>query len=227
MTYREALALSAARLNDQSRATFTDDVLVPYLNMTLLELQEIYEENNVPITNEDIYPITIPANTSFIDFNSVPALPQDLVEIQEIFESEEGQDNFFPMTKKDFLPPIPSTDLSYFGVWVWVSQKVKFFPLVASRDIRINYIKSIFPVLTEPTLNLRITAINSSTFIFNRTAGLAATDIGENETRAAICNGDAVSGLDRSLQISAKARQSIVYRRRPFRSGYKLRGSIY
>ena len=50
MTYAQVLTNSAALLNDQDRATYTDAVLLAYLNMTLAELEELFELNNIPVT---------------------------------------------------------------------------------------------------------------------------------------------------------------------------------
>jgi hypothetical protein len=66
--------------------------------------------------------------------------------------------------------------------------------------------------------------VNAKTALSFRVAGLASEFIGENPTRAESLNSNASNALERALNINIKSEQSIVTRRRPFRSGYVRRG---
>jgi hypothetical protein len=229
MTYEEALALSAALLNDTARDVYTDEVMLPYLNMTLMELQEIFELNNIPVTNETSAAITIPEGDSILGFETTPALPSDLVEIRQLFESRVDQNLWVPVSKQEYLTPSNpgNVELSYFGVWAWQEQEIRLFPLINDQDLRIDYIRSIFNFLELVDLTEDITVINAGSFIFNRTASFIAKFVMHDDARSETLNGQAGAALDRSLGISIKSKQSIFTRRRPFRAAFKRRRNNY
>jgi hypothetical protein len=53
---------AAALLNDPSRTVYTYPVQIPYLNQALQELQELFELNNIPVTDTvTSTPIEVPA----------------------------------------------------------------------------------------------------------------------------------------------------------------------
>lgn len=215
-------------MNDGDRAAYTDAVLLPHLNTCLSELQELFELNNIPVTNDESATIVVPANTSEIGFSTVPALPSDLVEIQQLFESQTGQNSWIPVTKKEYLTAsiLGAVPISMFGIWVWEEQAIKVRPAVNPIDIRMNYIKTIFIELTIGMLGNQNTVLNTDSFITYRVGGLAAEFIEENFSRADKANAYAISGLERSLGISIKGKQSIAVRRRPFRAAFKRRRTM-
>src|SRR5436853_974776 len=105
MTAADILDRSAVLLNDSPRSLYTYAAQLPYLNIAIDELQEILEENNVPITNEVSSTLVIPIGTTVISFTSSPALPSDLIEIQALYERLNGTTNsFIKMERREFLP---------------------------------------------------------------------------------------------------------------------------
>ena len=228
-TWTSLLGRSAALLNDQDRANYTDTVLLPYLNISLAELQEIFELNNIPVTSKSSSTLAVPAGTSAIGFTTVPALPTDLVEIQELFESQTGQENWVHVTKREYLTNaiLGSTPLTMFGIWAWQEQEIRVRAAVNPIDLRLDYIKFLFSELTLGQLGLQNTILNTDTFITYRVGGLASEFIDENLTRADKLNIFALSGLERSLGISIKGKQAITTRRRPFRAAFKRRRTMF
>lgn len=230
MTYADVLTNVRGLMNDQSNGTYTDDVLLVYLNMALRELQELFEQNNVPVTNETSAVIDVPEGESVIAFAATapsPSLPEDLIEIQAVWCSQDGQENWVPVTKKEYLTQdelASGTALSFFNVYAWMDQEIRLLAADTDLDIKIDYIKSLFPVIDDVTDDLTI--INSMSFLQFRTGALAADFIAEDEARADKLNGYAVLALDRVLGISAKGKQNIQTRRRPFRFGFKRRQVI-
>lgn len=227
-TWAEILSGSAAALNDQNRAIYTNTVLLPYLNIALAELQEVFELNNIPVTNKTSATINVPAGTTSIGFTTTPALPADLVEIQELFESQEGQNAWIPVAKRNYLTPyyLGSTQITMFGVWAWMEQAIKVNAAIVDIDLKLDYIKFLFEPVVIGDINDDNTIINTDTFFIYRVAGLAAEFIGENKTRADTLNAFGVASLDRSLGISVKGQQSIPIRRRPFRAQFKRRRTM-
>jgi len=227
-TWTSILGRSAALLNDQERANYTDTVLLPYLNIASSELQEIFELNNIAVTAESSATIAVPAGTSVIGFTTVPALPTNLIEIQELFESQTGQEAWTPVTKRDYLTPsiLGTTPINIFGIWAWMDQEIHVRAAVGAIDLRLDYIKSIFLDLALSDLGNQNTILNTDSFFQYRVAALAAEFIDENITRADKLNIFALSGLERSLGISIKGAQSIATRRRPFRAAFKRRRTM-
>lgn len=215
-------------MNDQDRAVYTDAVLLPYLNIALSELEEIFELNNIPVTSVSSATIAVPLGTSLIGFSTTPALPVDLVEIQEMWESQTGQNNWIPVSKKEYLTGsiLGGVQFSIFGVWAWMDQQINLRAAINAIDIKFDYIKSLFAEITIGLVGTNNAVVNTDTFFQYRTAALAAEFIEENETRATNLNIYAVSGLERSLGISIKGKQSIAVRRRPFRAAYKRRRTM-
>ncbi len=226
-TWTQILAKSSALLNDQDRATYTDEVLLAYLNIALSELQETFELNNIPATQKTSSTINVPIGTTKIAFSgTVPELPPDLIEIQQLFESMEDQNIWTPMTRKDYLTSYlmsGGAPVTTFGVWAWDDQAIHVLESLQPNDLKIDYIGSLFTELSVSALQKKNPILNTDTILQFRVAGLAAEFIEESIRRADILNGSAAAAMQRSLGISVKAKQAIAVRRRPFRASWKSR----
>lgn len=229
-TAAEVMDLSASLMNDTAKTVYTYEAQMPYLNMALKELQEEFQLNNISVTNEESDEIEIVANTTEVTphdgvgTGNAPHYPNDLIEIQKISERAAGSsDAFLPMTKKEFLPRYTQADqLSVLSVWAWEHQRIKFIGCNMDREIKLDYIRTLFPKITNQAAVLGV--INCETFLFYRTAGLCTRFIGENPMRADELDSDALLARDRVIGIGNKSKQAIVTRRRPFMQSYKLRG---
>lgn len=227
-TPAEVIAMVASLQNDTIQDNYTNEACLPYLNMVLNELQEIFEQNNVPVTNETSAEIAVVASASIteIGFSTSPALPSDLIEIQQLWESFSGQNQWIPMKRMEFMPHyLELARINQFIFWVWKGQKINLPPCTQNNDIKIDYVKSIFstPVVIGD-INVNLDIVNCMTYLGYKTASLCSMYIGENETRAGVLNGQAEEALSRLLGINTKGRQAITTRRRPFRAGYKRQG---
>ena len=221
-TAADVMNRSGALLNDSSLSIFTYAAQIPYLNVAMDELQELFEENNVPATNVVSSVITIAAGVTTLD--TAAGLPTNLVEIQMLGERNSGTtDSFIPMTRVDYLPQtaVVTVQLVY---WAWIGEVIKFIGATTNRDVELNYIKDLFTTVTTSTDPISL--INSKSFLSYRTAALCAEFVGENKERADSLNGDAILALQRTLNISTKGRQAIFTRRRPFMGSYRRRGII-
>lgn len=221
---------SAALMNDAAKTTYTYVAQLPYLNMAFDELQEAFALNNIPVTDETTAVIVISVGTKLIrpvdgiGSGAAPNLPTDLIEIQGLYERLSGSnDPFVPMTQREFLPhaldDLPVEALQY---WTWEGQQIRFIGATTPRDVKIDYIKSLFPDgLTDQ--NTIIGLINAKSFLYYRTAALCSQFIGENKTRADDLNSFALLAIDRVVGLAVKGKQSIMTRRRPFMGAYKRR----
>lgn len=220
---------AAALLNDQAKQQYTYAVQIPYLNMALNELKELFELNNVPVTDTvTSSPIDVPAGNTSIGFGtgvSGTDLPTDFIEPKVVWERQSGVDPYVPMTKVDFLPRWQEgVEINQFVWFTWQSQEIRFLPANQDNQIKMDYIRNLFARVTDSNYTTYdVAVINAESFLNYRTAGLCARFIGENPTRATDLDSDALLALDRALGIGTKGRQAITIRHRPFRASYKNR----
>lgn len=215
---------SAALLNDVGLTNFTYAFQLPYFKIAYNEMEELLQQNNIPLSNETDSSFIINVGVSDIGGPTGPALPLDLIEIQELFEKTNGtSENFVRMSRQEFLPNlnVATQALIYYQ---FNDQFIKFLEVGATsvRQVKINYVAANLPDIVDENTNVPI--FNGKTFLAYRTAALCANYIGENETRATYLNGEAQLAIDRFLSINTKSRQSMPVRRKPFRAAWKLRG---
>lgn len=226
-TPSEIITTVAALMNDASQNEYTNSACLPYFNLALNGLQEIFELNDIPVTHVSSSTIIIPDGTSEIGFATTPSLPSTLIEIAQLWESPAGQEQWTPMIKKEFIPHYlqDGIEISQFLIWAWKGQKIEVIPANVDINLKIDYIGSIFATpITMAFIDVDLAVLNTTTYLMYKTAALCAMFIAENETRAMALNGEAGMAIDRSLGISVKGMQSIVTRRRPFRATFKHRG---
>lgn len=216
--------IAASLLNDTAKSVYTYAAQIPYVKLALQELEEIFQLHNVPVTEETSAVIPMAVGDTEIVYNGgvgIPTLPNDMVEPAALWESAQGAENYFPMSKRQYLPHVlEGVVTNQFGIYVWQSQKIRVPLANAPIDIKIDYIKQLFmtPIVNESSI---INVINARTFLEYRTAGLCAEFIERNQTSADSLNGYAILGLERATGISVKGTQNIMTRRRPFRGAYK------
>ncbi len=222
--------MSASLLNDTAQLVYTDAAVLPYLNMALDDLQEEFELNNIPITNEVsgiLTPIT--AGVTVVSFTSSPvALPSDLIEIQQLYERSTGIIPWIPMRKVEFLPlGREDQNITQFLIWAWVDQEIRLIEATASIDLKMDYIKNIFSTpITIGNVGVNITVLNIKQYLGYHTAALCAEFIGENKTRADALEIKAQQALERELGIPIKGGQAITTKRQPFMGSYRRRGYV-
>ena len=225
-TPAEIASMAAALMNDAAQNVYTNEKVLPYLNMTLDELQETFELNNVPVTNEESAIIPVPAGIDTIGFNTNPKLPQDLVEIQRVWERPAGVTPWNPMTRKEFIPrQYEDQSITQFLWWAWRDQEIRVIPATADNELKLDYVQDLFntPIsINDVDVNLPI--VNVKQYLGFQTAAFCAMYVAENETRAMALEGKAQRALDRELGIPTKGRQAITTRRQPFMGSYRRRG---
>ena len=222
---------AASLQNDSNKTRYGYSVQYPYLNLALQELQEQYELNNVPVTDDVSVEVNIPAGTTEITFAPTPPivdtpyLPDDLIEPKLLWQREYNVNSWLPMSRVDFLPyELEGVEIPQFYNYTWSSNKISFLPANQLNQIKMNYIRNLFTRITDPDDNIAV--INAATFLEFRTGALLAKYIGEDEPRANELNGSAALAMDRALGIASKGRQRITIRRRPFRAAYKRRSYL-
>lgn len=221
------ISQAAALMNDSVQSVYTNEACLPYLNMAMRQLQEIFQLNNVPVTDHTSAAITVPSGTSLIKFkDGPPQLPSDLLTIETLWESPVGEENWIPMSLKNFLPHyLEGVQINQFLVYSWVKEGIKVIPSDTDIDLKIDYVRNLFslPVKIEQ-VDISLPEQLVELYLEYKTAALCANYIGENPTRAEALEMEAELAKDRALGIQNKPGQGIMTRHRPFRGSYKSRG---
>jgi hypothetical protein len=218
----EVMDLAAAAMNDVDKTVYSYTVQIPYLKMSLQELQEIFELNSLPVTEQSSAAIPVNAGVDKIIFNSTnpPRLPDNLIEPQQLWERNRNVNPFVPMKRREFLPHNQEgAETNMFISWVWQNNQILLLPSNADNDIKIDYVGSLFPKYVFPDTVLPVQ--NAIGYLAYKTAELMSDMIEHNDARAQSNGGRALMAMDRISGITIKSKQQIVARRRPFRSSYK------
>jgi hypothetical protein len=224
------ITASAVLMNDATQTLYTNDVCLPLLNLALAELQETFEQNDIPITNETSTAIRVKAGISRIGIDTNPALPGDLIEIKELWESQAGQEQWTPVDKREYLPHQMQNGqlISKFLIWALIKDRITVIPANQDNDLKIDYTSTMFNLpIKIANVNVNMPFTNVETYLEYKTAALCAMFIAENETRAMALDSLAGTSLNRSMGIKVKGMQEIVTRRRPFRAAFKFRRNYY
>jgi len=231
MLASDVMDAAASLLNDTAKSTYTYTIQIPYLNMALRDLQEMFELNNIPVTDETSAVINVPAGVDFIGFAPdppivlTPYLPDDLIEPKLLWERAEGVNPYTPMARVERLDLSNSgIEINQFINYTWAHQEIRFLAANQDNDIKMNYIRTIFP--TVAAFDDELNVVNALSYLQYRTAALVAKYVEENDNRFSSLNGEAINASDKVLGIGTKGRQRITYRHRPFRAGYKSRSYL-
>jgi len=224
------IATVAGLMNDSEQSIYDNEACLPMLNLALNELQELYELNDIPATHDTSAAITVKAGVNSIGFDTTPSLPSNLIEIQQLWESTSGLNQWTPINKRDSLPHYleDNSTISMFLLWAWEHGRITLLAANVDMDLKIDYIGSLFntPIHIKD-INVNLPFTNVETYLDYKTAALCAMFIAENESRATALDSLAGTALTRALGIPVKGMQSVVTRRRPFRSSFKRRGTSY
>lgn len=213
---------SAVFLNDAGKNQFTYTVQLPFLNSAYDELKEWLELDNVPMTNAVSANLVLPAgNTSIARTLTTPTYPSDMIDLRGLYERPDGTNySFLLMDRREFLPKVEVLT-AYLQWYTWQGQVIRFVGATGDVELSINYLADNMAQLLNDTSTIDL--FNAKSFLVYRNAAYNANFVGENKTRSDELNGMAQLALDRLLATSAKGRQSIATRRRPFMAHYKQR----
>lgn len=218
---------AASLLNDTAKSIYTYIAQLPYLQIALQELRELYELNSVSVTQVTTSPVlqmtALSTGPTDITFLSTPALPTDFIEPIRLWERTRNTDPYVPMRRVDFLPhSLEGSPTSFYGYFQWNGQIITVPAATTNIDIKMDYIRELFQSIVNE--NSVIGVINAESFLEYRVAALCAEFIERNMTSAQGLNSYALLSRDRALGIDSKSKQTIQTRRKPFRAGYKRRG---
>ena len=222
-TAAQVMDTASALLNDVAKQRTSYTVQLPYIQKAFRELRQLLQANNVPVGNLVAELLAIPAGTTEITYLTTPALPANLVQIRQLWERPAGIDPWIPMTRRETLPySLDGAPTANFMIWAWQGNAIKLLETTQENDLKVDYTDQLDQIVDQ---NSVITVINGETYLENRTAALLAQFVFEDKERADDLNGYAGEALDTLNIIESKGKQAILTRRRPFRRGWKARGS--
>lgn len=223
-TAAEIMDGAAALQNDAAKSDYSYDNVLPYLNIAVGELQELMQQNNIPFTNEQSAALVVPIATTVITTLTTPAYPSDLITIQKLSERRSGSSDIFTLVERKTFLPSGAQAVNELAVWSWIDQEIRFIGALSAREIKLDYIKTLLPAISDSGTDIPI--IGCKSLLMYRTAALLSRFVGENTTRADELDGFCQMAADRFLIIATKDKQFKAVRRRPFMSAYKNRSLI-
>lgn len=198
-------------MNDPSGSIYPDIALLPILQKSYRELQVKLSALGISVSREVIGTTFLLAGIKTLGDGS--GLPTDLIHPIELGERAFGsEDKFARMDEVEWEPDAKPTD--HLSVWSWREEAIWFVGATTDRQIFIRYIKSLTPLTTG---NTPVLINDSTTWLAQRTAALAALLLGHNPSRAEALITDLYSANGAWEDLKAtkvKRLQSIPVRRR-------------
>ncbi len=101
-----ALDQAADLLNDPSKTTFTNALLLTHLQTSYQRMVTKFALNDLPITDDQTAKLDITASTLVLNAGSTPVLPTDLIVPNVIWEKPDGATNdaYIVMEEVNELP---------------------------------------------------------------------------------------------------------------------------
>ncbi len=140
-----ALDQAADLLNDPSKGTFTNALLLTHLQTVYQRMVTKFALNDLPITETNTAKLDVAANVTVINAGSTPALPTDLIIPSVIWEKPDGatDDAYIVMEEVNELPQ--RLTLETLDEWIWRQGEIQFIGASLAVDIKITYEMYICP----------------------------------------------------------------------------------
>lgn len=199
-------------LNDAGGGIYPSSALLPIVKKAVRDMQSELQSNQATEIKEVTGVIAVPINATVL--NNVAGYPADVLDPIALFEKPTGasNDQYVPMTQLAWEPDITPDAMIKF--WDYRELEIKINPATRTNDVKMRYYKVLIPIVD---VNSLITIPESFGYLSARTAAIAAANIGENQTRALICQDEAMIRLSKMINVMVKQNQSIPVRRRRFR----------
>jgi hypothetical protein len=200
-----------AALNDRQGQLFTNDVLLPFVNNAWEDLQSEMQNNGLPTVYETSAVLSIPAGAIVVSTASTPPLPTDIIEPRNVYEKLSSETRWIPM--KEYNDLLPSTQGNRLGLWQWRDDELRLVGSTVATQLLIEYTKSLIDI-TGPNTVIPLNA--AKLFLAYKTAAEAASDIGQNGTRASSLSLRAEVEKSKFISIRVKGTQGVSTRRIPY-----------
>lgn len=206
----EILADAAATyLNDSTRGTWTDAVLLPNLKTAYDKLRLALVEIDAPTIDETT---TAALNVAALA-TEVPAIA-DLLYPIKVWERGVGQneDAWDVVDEGDWEPESTSGIVNLLN-WKWAEDAIKVRPASIAREVKVYYKRDLSAIVSENSIvNLTL----AKTYLSAKTAALAAGLRGNNPSRAQALDAIAEHEKEMYTGIIIKRMQGHGVRRQSF-----------
>jgi len=217
--FTTVLSQARALLNDPTGAIYQDAPMIELGAKVYKELQTKVSALGISTTKEVSSAVAVPANT--VELLDGGLLPADMLYPTRLYERSSGSvldSDWEEMDEKDWLPTaVRGTILSY---WQWREETIKLVGATVDRKVLIYYVKSLGTISAS---NSPILIINSTEWMAQRLAALAALVLGSSPQKGAALMSDLTSegGIWDDLKATLmKRKQNIPVRRR--RTRYRV-----
>lgn|SRR5678816_3142498 len=199
--------LARVLLNDVGMQVYTNNVLLPFIQLAYGEAEKHLSVNGIGSTKELSQMVLVTPGMTAITVNDI----NDMVLPIHVSERGPGETSYVPLTMGKWEGNEPG---SVIGRWIWRENEIKFAGVTTDRQVLVKYIKG-YPQLVNDQSPI---LINSSLeFLAYRTASLASRYVGGNTSRADALDIDGGRLLPVMIATEIKNTQSLPVRRRPFR----------
>ena len=196
-------------LNDTGTQLYTNDVLLPFIQLAYGEAAKELGVNGIGAVKEISQVVLLETGEKNITVNEINDMELPI----SLSERGVGESSFYPMYPKPWdITAEPTSELRY---WTWRENEIKTPGATSDREVSVKYIKG-FPLLNNE--NSPILINSSLEFLSYRSASLASRYIGGNISRSDALDIDANRLLPKMVAMEVKNTQSMPVRRRPFRA---------
>lgn len=199
---------STTYLNDSTRGTWTDAVLLPSLKTAYDQLRLALVAVDAPVIDET----TTAALTINALATEVPTIA-DLLYPIKVWERGVGdsEDAWSVVTERDWEPESVSGGMIL--NWKWAEDAIKVRPANVARQVKVYYKRDLSAIIdANSAVNLTL----AKTYLAAKTAALAAGLRGNNPTRAMALDAIAESEKERYTGIIVKRMQVQGVRRQSY-----------
>jgi hypothetical protein len=169
----QAIKFARAYLNDINGTTWTDPVLMSFLQIAHSELVQRLELNRTGVMKVQSPIIIVPAGATTLGASQ----PDNIINPISMMEGQVGDDpdNFEDMIKTTFIPFIDQdTELTY---WAWIGQTITLLGATIDRAVILRYDGAL---IVPQKLTDQLGCIFAENYIGPRIVALAFTAIGKD-----------------------------------------------
>jgi len=199
---------AAALLNDPSKLTWTDAILLPFYQRAHKEVIQAYENHGSPILREVSVLTTIAIGATSISTITDIRTPLTLWE-----RLSGSTDLFTEMHETDWEPEVVISDSLVF--WNWREATIVFIGATTARQVKLRYIKTMD---APASANTSVTIPEADLYLSTKTASLAAGVGGGNLDRATELAAQAEMYLFQLLNNQIQGIQGIPVRKKGYRA---------
>ena len=197
-----------AVLNDVAIDLYSNEVLLPYLQIANDDLCDELVDNGATVNKEVTIDLPLSAG------NNTPVLPSNMIVPIELYEKDSGQsDDYYRFVwQRDFLPN--TTPGSELRVWSWREQQIIFIGANQDKIVRVRYYRLITSLTGD---NAPVELTHALNYLAYHTGAIVAEHIGQNLPKAQTLESAATDKLNKLLKKEVKQNQARPVRRRPFK----------